>query len=543
MVTGRLDCPVPVNLLLRAVSGQQQSLDSSLISRLFRDLDIFRWTSSGAEGSDWLLRPRLTLEADLICQRRLGGDQDEAKVLADLIGSALHIGDDASEREFLTNLLQKIGRDGFNGNRYRRSYVKFARKLTELRERFNVVDARLMLKESSFRRWAIREDEANVDDNQRFDLLGESLTAVQTALDGIDNGRIVAAKRTRQNLLVERASIYGFMARYRTDLDRTSPDIWPAYKTARVAVRKAVSAASNYYPYDVGLWIPDDLFRLADLEEDQRAELAADIYSTLDEVEIDALSLAQREKFEKRRMSVGYTIKNYALSEDAYRQLEEMGSAAGYFLRARNYAPDFRKDDIEISAPSDLDKAKKAAGFLEARFNKIQNDERCLWLLFENRWIAEMRRRPLRGVRQPLPVGDARRQLLEIARALNYAARGDARYGTRYLEAVLMWLTEDYVAARGVFRQLFAETDNVYRGRMVQRHVITDEKGYPVRFTGQVKNQLGENRWNIRVDQLGQTVAILERSFPNADIRYGRRLSDFAISFNFIGPIADRIRR
>lgn len=543
MVAGSLDCPVPVNLLLRAVSGQRQSLDSSLISRLFRDLDIFRWTSSGAEGNDWLLRPRLTLEADLICQWRLGGERAEAKVLADLIGSALHGSDDAGEREFLLNLLRKIGRDGFKGNRYRRSYVKFARKLTELRKRFNVVDARLMLQESAFRRWAIREDEANVDDSQRLDLLGESLTAVQTALDGIDNGRIGAAKRTRQNLLVERASIYGFLARHHTDLDKMSPDIWPAYKTARVAVRKAVSAASNNYPHDVGLWIPADLFRLADLEEGQRAELVADIYSTLDEVEIDALSPAQRERFEERRMRVGTTLGNYALSDDAYRQLEKMESAAGYFLRARNYAPDFEKDDVEISAPSDLDKAKKAAGFLEARFDKIQNDERCLWLLFENRWIAEMRRRPLRGERQPLPVGDARRQFLEIARALNAAAGESARYGSRYLEAVLMWLTEDYAAARDAFRQLYHETDSVYRARMAQRHIITDAKGYPVRFTGRIEKQLGENRWNIRVDKMGQTVALLERSFPNEDIQYGRTLSDFAISFNFIGPIADRIRR
>ena len=544
MVSGSLNCPVPVNLLLRAVSGQSRSLDSSLISRLFRDLDLFRWTSNGSEGSDWLLRPRLTLEADLICQRRLGGAHAESKVLVDLIGSAIHGSEDASEREFLLNLLQKIGRDGFKDNRYKRSYVDFARKLTELRERFNVVDASLMLQESAFRRWAIRENDANVDGEERFNLLGESLTAVQTALDGIDSGQINSAKRTRQNLLVERASIYGFLARYHVDLDKTSPDIWPAYKTARVAIRKAVSVASNYYPHDVGLWIPADLFRLANLEDVQRAELVADIYSNLDEVEIDALSPAQREKFEGRRMRVGFSLGNHALSEDAYAKLEKSGSTAGYFLRARNYAPDLEKEIVEISSPSDLAKAKKSADFLEARFDKIQNDERCLWLLFENRWIAEMKRRPLRGAREPLPATeDARRQFLEIARTLNVAAGESARYGTRYLEAVLMWLTEDYVAARDAFRQLYDETDSVYRARMSQRHVITDSKGYPVRFTGRIENQRGEGRWNIRVDQLGQTVALLERSFPNEDIQYGRTLSEFAISFNFIGPIADPIRR
>ena len=543
MVAGSLNCPVPVNLLLRAVSGQSQSLDSALISRLFRDLDLFRWTSSDSEGRDWLLRPRLTLEADLICQRRLGGAQAEANVLVDLIGSALHGSDDASEREFLLNLLRKIGRDGFKGNRYKRSYVDFARKLTELREHFNVVDARFMLQESAFRRWAIREDE-RIDNDERFDLLGESLTAVQTALNVVGNGQTNSAKRARQNLLVEHAAIYGFLARYHVDLDRTSSDIWPAYETARVAVRKAVSATNDYYPHDVGLWIPADLFNRADLKDEQQAELAADMYSALDEVEIDAMGETERERFEMRRMMVGEALRDHDLSDDAYAQLEKSGSTAGYFLRARNYAPDLEKGDAEISAPSDLAKAKKAADFLEVRFSKIQNDERCLWLMFENRWIAEMKRHPLRGEREPLPAKeDARRQFLEIARTLNAAGGESARYGTRYLEAVLMWLTEDYVAASEAFRQIYHETDSVYRARISQRHVITDSNGHPVRFTGRIERQRGEGRWDIRVDQLGQTVALLESSFPNEDIQYGRTLSDFAISFNFIGPIADRIRR
>ncbi len=543
MVAGSLDCPVPANLLLRAINEQQRPIDSSLISRLFRDLDLFRWESSDSEGSDWLLRPRLTLEANLICQRRLGGPHAEAKILVDLIGSARQGADNAHERQFLLNLLQKIGREGPKDNRYKQSYVDFARKLTELRDRFNAVDASLMLQESAFRRWAIREDDANLDDDERFKLLGEARTAVQAALDGIDNGRIRSAKRTRQNLLVERASIYGFLARYHTKQGKASSDIWSAYRAARVAVRHAVSAASNYYPHDVALWIPADLFRLANLEDTQRAELVADIYSTLDQVEIDALPPSQQERFQRRRMSVGDTLGNHAMSDDAYAELEKSGSTAGYFLRARNYAPDLGKENIEVTAPSDLAKAKEAADFLDERFDKIQHDERCLWLLLENRWIAEMKRRPLRGERQPLPVGDARHQFLEIARALNEAAGESARYGTRYLEAVLSWLTEDYVAAREIFRQLFDETDSVYRGRMVQRHVVTDSNGESVRFTGRIERERGEGRWNIRVHELGQTVALLERSFPNEDIRYGRTLSDFAISFNFIGPIADQIRR
>ena len=541
MVAGRLNCSVPVNLLLRAVTDKYHRFDSALVSDLFSDLDLIRWQSRDPEGSELLVLPRLPLEAQLICERRLGSPQAEAMVLLDLIGS-VRLGIDSShEREFLLHLLQQIGSDGPRGNSYKHSYVDFARKLTELREHFHVVDASLMLQESAFRRSAVREEEA--DDHQRFALLEEARDAVQTALDGIDSGRIQAARRTRQNLLVERAALYGFLAYDRAQRKEASENIWSAYEATRVAVRQAVSASDNYYPHDVGLWTPADLFESADLTESHRAELAADIYSTLDQVERDALPPSQKEKFQWRRMSVGDALGDHSLTDDAYAELESSGSTAGYFLRARQYAPDLNKEDVEVSAPEDLMKARKAADFLADRFDKIQQDERCLWLLLENRWIVEMHRRPLRGERQPLPYGDAQRKFLNIASALNLAAGHSARYGTRYLEAVLTWLTGDYITAREIFQQLYRETDNVYRGRIFLRHVVSNSNWTPRSFTGRVENNRGEGRWRLRVNELNQTIDLLERDFPYEDIQYGRTLSGFSIGFNFIGPIADPIRR
>ena len=541
MVAGRLNCPVPINLLLRAVTDWNQRIDSVLISELFSDLDLIRWKSRDPEGKDWLVLPRLQLEAQLICERRLGSSQAEAKVLLDLIGSVRLGIDSAYEREFLLNLLQQVAHNGPRGNAYRHSYVAFARKLTELRDHFNVVDASLMLQESAIRRSAVREEV--VDDDGRFALLEEARDAVQTALDRIGSGQIQAARRTRQNLLVERAALYGFLANDRARRNQASTEIWSAYETARVAVRQAVSAADNYYPYDVGLWTPVDLFDIADLTDSQRAELAADIYSILDQVELGSLPPSQKTRFLKRRMSVGDALGDHDISDDAYMELEESGSTAGYFLRARRYAPDLNTEDVEVTAPTDLRRAQRAADFLAERFDRIQQDERCLWLLLENRWITEMQRRPLRGQRQPLPDDDVRRQLLNIVRALNLAAGQSARYGTRYLEAVLTWLTGDYIAGREIFQQLYHETDNVYRGRIILRHVVSDSTGKPRSFTGRVENGRGEGRWRLRVSELNQIIDLLERDFQREDIQYGRTLSGFSIAFNFIGPIADPIRR
>ena len=541
MVAGSLNTPVPVNLLLRTISNHNNQVDSHLISDLFKDLDLFRWEERDSEGNELLILPRLTLEAQLICSRRLGSPQSEASLLVELIGSVRQGIDYAQERQFLLSLLQQIGRDGPRGLRYSHAYADFARKLTELRQEFNVVDANIMLQESAFRRSSVRERQ--VDDKERFTLLEEARDAVQTALDEINNGSLYAHRRTRQNLLVERAALYGFLTYDRAQRMAPAIDIWSAYQAARVAVRQAVSAADNYYPHDVGLWTPADLFKTASLTDSQQAELAADIYSTLGQVDPDALPPTQRERFESRRMSVGMTLGDHALTKNAYIRLETEGSTAGYFLRARELAPDLASDQVEVTAPTDLDRAKQAADFLTVRFNKIQTDERCLSLLLECRWIAEMRRRLLRGERQPLPFGDAQQEVLEITRALNQAAGESSQYRTRYLEAVLTWLTDDYVTARETFRQLSYETDNMYRGRIFRRHVISEPDNTPRHFTGRIEQPRGEGRWLIRVNELNQTIILLASDFPRDDVQYGRMISSFAIAFNFIGPIADPIRR
>ena len=123
MVAGRLNCPVPINLLLRAVTDQHQRIDSAVISDLFGNLDIIRWKSRDTEGNDLLVLPRLPLEAQLICERRLGSPQAEAEILLDLIGSVRLGIDSAQEREFLLNLLQQVTHEGPRGNVYRHSYV------------------------------------------------------------------------------------------------------------------------------------------------------------------------------------------------------------------------------------------------------------------------------------------------------------------------------------------------------------------------------------------------------------------------------------
>lgn len=538
MVAGSLNCPVPFNLLLRAATANFPSFDFAAISDLFSKIDLFRWVRDSGD-SDLLISPRLILEARLICQRRLGSAEVEASRLLDLVKSVRPGLDRDQETTFLLNVLHQMSNDGPQGERYKNAYADIGRQLTESRFRFRILDPRLMLQESAFRRSAIRAYTAR--DDEHLVLLEEARDSVQQAINGIDNGQIFASARSRQNLMVERATVYGFLSTYRSRRSHSSIDIWSAYEAARLAIKEAVNVSASYYPLDVGLWTPADLIESDQLSEEQRAELKADIYSNLDQVDPEALSPRQRESFESRRGKLGTALGDSDLSESAYANLESMNSTAGYYLRARFNAPELAGARNKQFSDLEAEQARSAAEFLESYWSRIFDDERCLWLLLECRWIAEMRRRPLQIYRRPSPLpwdSDSRRRYLAIVQSMNQASGESPRHATIYLEAVLTWLTGDYHAARQMFRDLARDTDYEYASRVIRRHVMSDSAEIPMRFSGRVENHGQNGRWIVRVDELGQTINLLGHDFQHEEIQYGRTISDFVIAFNFIGPIA-----
>ena len=541
MVAGTLDCPVPFNLLLRAATENSSSFDGASFGNLFGKLGLFKWQHVDNEGNELLVAPRLTLEARLICRRRLGSEAAEANHLLELIGAVRSGIERQEELDFLLKLLQQINPDGQRNGRYREYLSVVAKKLTEIRQKHNVVDARLMLQESSFRRAAVRTEA--VDDEAILPLLEEARNIVQDALNQIESGELRAPKKTKHNLLVEHAALYGFLSIDKARRKKTAGEIWSSYEAAQRAVRRAVAATESYYPLDVGLWTPDDLLKEAELTPIHRRELIADIYATLDQVEKDSLRPSQRDKFDVRKYLIGKTLENEALTEEAYTELEARGSTAGYYLRAREYAPDLGRDSGDFQGREDMSKARRASEFLSERFQQIESDSRCLFLLLECRWISEMGGRPLRGERQPLPSeNDVVRELLDLVRALNNASGESSRHGTRYLEAVLTWLLGEYTQARMLFRQLADDTDFENPSRVIRRHLVTSSDSTPRRFEGRLERQRGENDWEIRIDGLSQLIYLRGRDFQDDDITDGRTIRGFGIGFNFIGPIAHPLR-
>ncbi len=549
MAAGRLDCAVPINLVIRALRAEDDQFDSTQIAYLFGELDLFRWKSIDAEGSAFAIQPRLQLEAELICRKRMRDFERELDCLLALI-SAVRPGtvDEKSEVQFLLDLLHKLHRDGPRKMAYRAGYLRIARALTTLREQHRVVDASLMLQESAFRREALfvadkpDEDIASIAESEGDQILEEAREVVELALRSISEGHLRAGRRTRQHFAVERASIYGFLAVGSAKRGAPEGQVWAQYLAARTAVNQAMSAADNHFPLDIGLWVPADIVQAAELSEVRKAEMQADILAFLDRGRTDTMPPQAADRFRARQLKVAPLVERIDLADEAYAFLEKSNPPVAYFLKAREMCKKIFERTSGSLSESERLQAVEAVRFLDARRSLILSDIGCLDLLLQLQWVAITGDRIFSSERCLVPLDDeSQRQLLETVSALNQVAGDGARNIYRLLEAALEWIHGDANHARDLFRTLSRDSEFEDSTRVTRRLLLpsASESG----FKGMVVKQRSEGHWTLSVEGFDSTIDVLFRDFPKEDLRIGRELRRFNIAFNYLGPIADPILR
>lgn len=538
MVPGKLDCPVPVNLLMRTVSGGEGLVD---IAALFTGIDLFRWSSN--EEDDVFLHPRLRVEAELITARRLGTAGAEAEVALRLLGSANPSSYGSCERRFVLDLVHKLGPDGPFGRRYARHYLDIARALSDIRTKRGVKDPSLMLQEATLRRRVLR-DAPEIPGVDPAAILEEARQVVDLALNEFGENTSAGLRRACANLKVERAAIYGFRAVQQLKSGVGLDEVWQFYKGARDSARSAVYAADSYFAIDVSVWVPSRLLSDGDWEPERRAELVADIWDGMERVDPSQLDPEQQELYEERRVKVGQTIGDNRLEQDALDALNRLGSKAGIFLQARAIGGPLWGSGKATA--EDTSKANRVISFMRGHHEKIRDDARCLRYQLRSLWLAATDSYFFGGERSPLP--EQQETLQEILSLLDTlsdleGALGDPR--TQYLRAVLMWRLQREHAAREAWSSLSRETAFSDPRRVVRHHVWTESGGQARLFHGRVTSDaLGRGRARVQVEELRQEVELLQRDFPSLDLRRGTTVSGgFHIAFNFIGPVADPPKR
>ena len=231
-----------------AVEGAAFGID--LVHGVFKDQDLFRWHYGDESGEELLVGARLQLEAELICNSRLGGPIEEASRLIDLISQSYRAGSEGNEEtKFVIDIVYALGPDGPFGERYKDSYADVARALTALREKNGVISARLMLQEATLRRHYIRTHDLEAADKER--ILDEASRSVDHALTLIGQAgaqRLHASRKTQENLWVERAATYGYLATDAAQRNASAEEVWSSYRAAREAGQMASGRVDTYFP-------------------------------------------------------------------------------------------------------------------------------------------------------------------------------------------------------------------------------------------------------------------------------------------------------
>ena len=568
MVAGRVNCAVPMNLILRLLSDKE-SLDADHIKYLFSDLDLLR-TIQDREGSDYLLAPRLQLEADLICRRRLT-PATEIDRLTDLILNARPGVDQNIERTFLLNLLYSVDRRWRRKEEYRDGYLRLANALQQRREQYGSMEPELILRECVLRRRAVQpkgQPDSEHSVHERFAILDEARDAIERTLREIEAGNVRVAKRTKQSLFTERAAIYGFLAVQQAK--HGAGNVWSDYLAARAATNRVVGVGGSLYPIHIALWSARDVLRRKrrELTVAQTAELRTDLYANIDYAE-DILGVKRRRGIQSYKSqdvepdedpddspSVSDDLVYYLeqcsrvadamgdsdLDERTLHTLSEIAPQAATFLIARRRAekwyasePPFDRETRSLAA----DTADYMCSQVEAG---VKLDDRCQRLFLTLRWAQATGERLMFRPRGRTPAGE--KYLFELRRtvsALNESGQGDARIRERYLEALLSWLLNDVNYAFDLWRSLSDDTNYQDPHRTVRWHLVTDEHGSPRRYRGRV--EVSGTNHKMRVEGVERPIALSLRDFPSDDVEHGRELRDFGIAFNYIGPIADPLGR
>lgn len=563
MVAGRLGTPIPFNLLVRVMREKIGSIYSiNNILELLSSLDLFRWPEIDAEGTDVLIGPRLRLEADIICRQRIGSGSDrEIELLVDLIRNTHPVGfSGQTERKFLLDLLARLGKDGPDGGRFKSGYLEFAAALQHLRLHKGVHDVGLMLQESVFLRrkvWSEDDPQKNISDFERqenFKYLAEASKVISEALQIIQKGQSPVSARTKNSLLGEQATIYGFLSKQAASKNDSREEAWNYYLASKQASRDAQSKDPSYYPLDIELWTAYDLLSIDDLDEGKRLELVADLYETLEQAQSEISSFTQDQlgRFLTRRYKIANLLQNTKLTSRALKELEDHSPAIAVYLTAREIAKPLESSWLRNNASKVQefdDRLKQVAAqtvdFISEKSKQypvIDNDLHCLRLKFRLMWLDVTGERLWSNTQLGHCPGKPEdiKSLLDIILRINSILAPSTRNTERFLEAVLSWLYKDYQYAERIWADLSTETDLVDRTRTRRRLIACDEDGNPLRFTGRVKppSRVGSDSWIVSINELDKEIRLYGRDYPN-ELYDGKEEQNMGVAFNYIGPIIE----
>ena len=539
-VPGRFGLNIPIELLART----WDKADFVDLSQTLRSFDLLHSYEDSA--GRVVVGPRHPLEARLIVQARVGSVQQEVSIINRIIKAIRPRAwgaDESDEIDFVIELLRSIGPNGNEQLRFLPFLKNLAEAISEVRESRNIRSPRLMLQEGNFlREWVSNQSQQGSRPEEAALVLEKAQSVLEEALEMLEDNQ--RQWRLRTFIATELASTYGSATLDSISTNETNETVRRSFDQVLTAVHAARAMDfSSFNPVDVLVWSTMALAQPGIVDETTRTEAIVDVLDALETVDPDLLDDRNKSRLQERRMNVAHLLGDKELDESAFQNLEALGSAAGFFIRAKQMAEPsggLRKD----FTPSRR-LYRTAWEYLESHRDRIGDDPRCLNLLFNYWWFAQTGHRLFDDERVVIPFQETdwsyALKLSEEIRTL-----GSHRdLALSFLEAVALFHLNSMSKSMQLFREVESESYKVPSRRRILRSFLASEpSGDPRVFHGNVQSVASRgSRSQVFVDELRQSVTFLPTDFGRPDIRRGDSLGEFHIAFNFIGPIADPLTR
>lgn len=543
MVPGSLGIRVPLEVLLRTLASNTILNFVDIVKD--EDLNIFTWHTDHVGNVS--LGPRQTLEAQLFVRARFGSAKVEMDFARRLL---LNIRDnhqkENAEVRFAVDLVRSMGPNAPKKtvDYYAPYFLELSNALSDLREKFGVYNARLMLQEAGLiREWVVWKSKRGKTVENVIEHLDRAEHILHLASDTLNSESGNFNRKLRSQINVELSSTIGtrmhHIAKSSTTFEPTEmAELFQT--TCQLVFQSRALDSENYYAIDVLVWVSKNLLKLEVLDEKTRAEAEANLLHIFATANVEDFSIVQQENFLQRRMQMTEMLGKVDLSEEAFQELCHKGSAAGYFLRAMRLV-----ENLSLDQPlSDQEKQRctQAAKYLDHHYDAIRHDGRSLYLLFKLFWMS------LTG----LPLFSDQRQTVaftfqqweycvRVLRDLQVAENAISMPSLQYLYGLALFHMNNYEEAFQIFEELKSESEYIHGSRRIVRsYVASQENGRPQVYNGSIAWVDREgHKADMYVEELRRRVIVFPSDFGRDAVTVGETLGPFHIAFNFISPVVD----
>lgn len=533
MSIGKLGFQVPFEILLRALGTR--SLNANFFKRI-PDTDFIRWFED--HNGNIMVGPRTTLEAR-IYSSSLGGLHTENEYIKQILSQVRNsefIGYEDIEIEFAIMLLQKLKEPE---SPFRKYLCEYAFILADLRTSGDAYHSRLMLQEASLLQESIKSKETR--NNPEFDTIEILETAEEVVNEAL---RIEGSSSSPLSgyLKVELASIIGSRG---TQIASNNPEEAIALlEEAREHILGTTIGSTNYYGLDVLFWTIRNQSNLL-VDDNQRLKLYAEFSHYVQFAEDEGIHPAYKIEFERRKQELGQIFKDTVLTEEAFKRLNEMGSRAGYYLKAKGILNKTELSNSETFGHDDFDRIGRALSFLQEHFETIKSDSQCIYLTLKLWWLLKTKHPLFHKERTVLKFNESEwGYLWRLVTTLINTSEIYLLPSLMYLKAISEFHSGDFQTAFATFSELSRMTDQASIGsrRIRKYYLYSDEHGRPILNNGILDDLIDSRQvrgWVSSIN-LGRKIRIFYSDFRRT-FKRGEAV-DFYIAFNYIGPTAIPIK-